>query len=200
MTKQVFLDSLRSKLSGLPKEDVDERISFYEEAINDRMDEGKSEEEAVAEMGSVDDVIYEIAKDTPLVKLVKERIKPKRKLEAWEIVLIIIGFPVWFPFVLTAFILLLVAYTLLWVFVGVAYTIEFSLGASAVGSLIAFLIYLFNGQFYLIPLGVSILAAGGAVLFFFACKGITLGTIELHKALFTKIKTKFINKKGEETK
>ena len=38
MTKKQFLDELRSKLVGLPKSDVDERISFYEEMINDRMD------------------------------------------------------------------------------------------------------------------------------------------------------------------
>ena len=64
MTKSIFLITLREKLAGLPKEDVDERISFYEEMINDRMDEGKSEEEAVADIGSVDEFIYEIERST----------------------------------------------------------------------------------------------------------------------------------------
>ena len=77
MTKKQFLDELRSKLVGLPKSDVDERISFYEEMINDRMDEGKSEEEAVNDIGTVDEVIKQIAKDTPLVSLVAHKMKPK---------------------------------------------------------------------------------------------------------------------------
>ena len=42
MYKYEFLTALREQLVGLPKEDIEERISFYEEMINDRMDEGKS--------------------------------------------------------------------------------------------------------------------------------------------------------------
>ena len=48
MTKNEFLSSLRSKLQGLPPADIDERIGFYSEMIDDRMDEGKSEEEAIS--------------------------------------------------------------------------------------------------------------------------------------------------------
>ena len=201
MTREVFLNSLREKLKGLSPEDIEDRISFYYEMIDDIMDEGKTEEEAVAEIGSVDDVIYEIAQDTPLVKIVKQKIKPKRKLEAWEIVLIILGFPLWFPLVLTGFVLLLVAYILFWVFVIVAYAVEFSLGASSIGALVNFFAYLVHGDFYLAPLGASIMFAGGTILMFFACKAITLRTIKLHKSLFTKIKASFIkNKKGGESK
>ena len=108
MTKQEFLTALREKLQGLPQKDVDERISFYEEMINDRIDDGKTEEEAVADIGSVDLIVEEIARDTSLVKLVKEKITPKREIKAWEIVLLVLGFPLWFPLALTALILALV--------------------------------------------------------------------------------------------
>ena len=80
MNKQQFLDELRSKLVGLPDEEIENRVSFYEEMINDRIDEGKSEEEAINEIGTVDEVVREIAKDTPLVSLVKHKMKPKRRL------------------------------------------------------------------------------------------------------------------------
>ena len=105
MKKQEFLTELRSKLNGLPKEDIDNRINFYEEMINDRMDDGKTEEEAVADIGSVDDVVRQIANDTPMLRLVAEKAKPKRALRAWEIVLIILGFPLWFPLVITSIVL-----------------------------------------------------------------------------------------------
>ena len=93
MKKDEFLLELRSQLVGLPKEDVDNRIAFYSEMIDDRIDEGKSEEEAVAEVGGVDKVVEDIAADTPLTTLVKEKVKPKRSLRVWEIILIAVGIP-----------------------------------------------------------------------------------------------------------
>ncbi|MBR5538496.1 MAG: hypothetical protein IKU61_01205 [Clostridia bacterium] len=47
MNKQEFLEELRKGLSGLPKEDVRERLNFYGEIIDDRIEEGLTEEEAV---------------------------------------------------------------------------------------------------------------------------------------------------------
>ena len=194
MTRDIFLNSLREKLKGLSPEDIEDRISFYDEMIDDMMDEGKTEEEAVAEIGSVDDVVYDIAQDTPLAKLVKERIKPKRKLAAWEIVLLVLGFPLWFPLALTAAILGLVFYILFWVFVIVAYVIETSLVVGSIAFLIAGFANLFTGGPALATFGVALLCGGGGALFFFACWYITKGTIILHKKIFTKIKAKFIKK------
>ena len=48
MNKQEFLDELRKGLCGLPSEDIEERINFYSEMIDDRMEEGLTEEESVA--------------------------------------------------------------------------------------------------------------------------------------------------------
>ena len=48
MGKQEFLAQLRKGLQGLPQEDIEERLTFYSEMIDDRMEEGLSEEEAVS--------------------------------------------------------------------------------------------------------------------------------------------------------
>ena len=194
MTREVFLNSLREKLKGLSPEDIEDRISFYYEMIDDMMDEGKTEEEAVAEIGSVDDVVYEIAQDTPLAKLVKERIKPKRKFAAWEIVLLVLGFPLWFPLALTAAILCLVFYILFWVLVIVAYAVEASLIIGSIAFLIAGFANLVSGGPALATFGIALLCGGGGALFFFPCWYVTKGTIKVHKKVFTKIKAKFIKK------
>ena len=194
MTKNEFLTELRSKLNGLPKDDLDNRINFYEEMINDRMDDGKSEEEAVADIGTVDEVVKQIASETPLLKLVKEKTKPKRSLRAWEIVLLILGFPLWFPLLLTAIILCLVAYSLIWVFVVVAYSVELALAASSLAGIVVFFISLVTGQPNIISLGCAIMAAGGAILLYFGCVGITKATIKLSRAIILAIKTAFIRK------
>ena len=194
MSKEQFLKELRSKLNGLPQKDVDDRISFYSEMIDDRIDEGKSEEEAVAEIGSVDSVVSDIAKDTPLTTLVKERIKPKREVRAWEIILLILGFSLWFPLVLVAFILCLVAYLLIWVFVIVAYALELGFIAGAIGGIVIFFIYLAGGEFNIMYIGFSLMSVGAAILMFFGCIGVTKLTIKLSKAIFTGIKSSIIKK------
>ena len=44
MSKQEFLAALEEGLSGLPREDVDERLGFYSEMIDDRMEDGLPED------------------------------------------------------------------------------------------------------------------------------------------------------------
>ena len=53
MKKQEFLNELRRQLRGLPQDEIDNRVSFYEEMINDMIDEGKTEDQAIIEIGTV---------------------------------------------------------------------------------------------------------------------------------------------------
>ena len=48
MTKQEFSDKLKKLLSSLTEEEISERIGFYLEMIDDRIEEGLSEDEAVS--------------------------------------------------------------------------------------------------------------------------------------------------------
>lgn len=89
MTKLKFLLSLHDRLSGLPKNDVEERLSFFSEMIEDRMEEGLSEEEAVSAVGTVDQIAAQIVADIALAGNAKEKTKPHR---AWEIVFLALGF------------------------------------------------------------------------------------------------------------
>ena len=76
MNKQDFFAQLRKGLSGLPQDDIEERLTFYKEMIEDRMEEGFSEE-AVSAIGSVEDIVRQSIADIPLAKIAKERIRPK---------------------------------------------------------------------------------------------------------------------------
>lgn len=78
MNKQEFLDGLRKGLSGLPQANIEERLTFYGEMLDDRIEEGLSEEEAVAAAGSVNEIVRQTVADIPLAKIAKERIKPKK--------------------------------------------------------------------------------------------------------------------------
>ncbi len=102
MCKQAFLAELEARLSGLPQDDIAERLTFYSEMIDDRMEEGLSEEEAVAGIGAVDDIVSQIVAETPFTRIVKEKVTPKRALQTWEITLLALGSPLWIVIAATA--------------------------------------------------------------------------------------------------
>ena len=56
MNKVEFLEQLRRGLNGLPQEEIEERVTFYSEMIDDRIEEGFSEEEAVEDSEVVNSV------------------------------------------------------------------------------------------------------------------------------------------------
>lgn len=190
MTKERFLNELRRRLKGLPREDIDSRIEFYSEMIDDRIEYGLTEEEAIDEIGSVDDVVAQIAKDTPFMHLVKEKVKPKRKISAVEIILLIVCFPFWFPLAVMACVFIAVAYMLMWVGVIVTYAIEAGLIGTAIYGLIAIATTGFNPAF----IGVTLVALGLAIVMAFACIAATKGSFRLTKRVLLSIKKKIVTR------
>ena len=66
MNKQDFLFQLGEALSGLPQGDIEEQLSFYSEMIDDKVENGLSEEAAVAEIGPADRIASQAIAGTPL--------------------------------------------------------------------------------------------------------------------------------------
>jgi|BioPla2DNA2_1021312.scaffolds.fasta_scaffold14179_4 uncharacterized membrane protein len=190
MTKEKFLEELQVKLKGLPKEDIDDRVSFYSEMIDDRIEDGLSEEEAIREIGTSDEIASKVIESTSLTKIVKEKVRLKRKLEAWEIVLIILGFPLWFPLLIMALTFIFVFIVLLWSGVIVAWSLEGSIIATSINFLINSIYNLFSGVFIssLGMLGTSLLLVGAAIFLFYACVKITELTAKVTKKIVLSIK------------
>lgn len=190
MTKLDFVLALNDKLSGLPSAEVEERISFYIEMIEDRIDDGLAEEDAVAAVGSVDAIAAQILSDIPLSVIAKERIKPKRRLRAWEIVLIALGSPIWLSLAIAAFAVFLSLYAVLWSVIVSLWAIFISFAVSSLGGVVAGIVLAFvgNGLLGVATVGAGLFCGGVAIFLFFACKAATKGTLRLTKrvALGTK--------------
>ena len=198
MTKQDFLFELVVGLSGLPDDIIDEHLSFYGEMIDDRLEEGISEEEAVSEIGEPKEIAKQILKDIPLTKLVKEKIKPKRKLSAFEILLIVLGFPVWFPILISLLAIIFSLYMVLWSLIISLWAVEFSLIACGIGGIITGIVFAFIGNTFagLAMLGASFVCIGFSIFMFYGCDYATKGILLLTKKIGLYIKSLFI-KKGE---
>lgn len=196
MNKEKFLDALRRRLSGLPQEDIDERIAFYEEMIDDRMDEGLSEEEAVSRIGSVEEIARQIMSEIPLPKLVKEKISPKRSLKAWEIILLVLGSPVWIPLIIAAIAVLLALYVVMWAVVICFYAVDVSFVAGTLACIVGLFVSLMVGNLAvaLFSLGAGLALAGLTILMSFVCIGITKAVIKLTGWMLLRIKISFVGR------
>lgn len=196
MNKCDFLLILQQRLAGLPSKEMEERLRFYSEMIDDRIEEGVTEEEAVAALGSTDEVAQQILADIPLVKVIKESVRSKRRLTALEIILLILGFPVWLPLLLSAVAVVFSVYAALWAVIISLWAVFVSLVGCAVGGLIGGAVILATGR----PLvGVALIAVGLicvglSILSFFGCRAATQGAIWLGKKMALWIKGCFVRK------
>lgn len=196
MNKQEFLAGLRKGLSGLPQDDIEERLTFYSEMIDDRMEEGLSEEEAVGEIGSVDEIVAQVVAETPLAKIAKERIKPKRRLRAWEVILLVLGSPIWLSLAVAAFAVALSLYVVLWSLIISLWAVFGSLIACALGGVASGIGFACGGHLLsgIAMIGAGIICAGLSVFLFYGCKAATKGTLLLTKEFVIWIKNCFIRK------
>ena len=98
MTKKEFLAALRRKLRAVPQAELRERLGFYSEIIDDKMEEGLTEGEAVADAGNVDEIAEQILAEVEIPKA-----KAKAPASPWQIVLLIIGSPVWLSILISVY-------------------------------------------------------------------------------------------------
>ena len=66
MTRVQFLNDLYHHLYGMTKEQVEQHLTYYAEMLADRMEEGMSEEEAVAGMEDVETIARRILEEEGL--------------------------------------------------------------------------------------------------------------------------------------
>lgn len=114
MNKQEFLDALARALSQLPREESEKSVDFYAEMIDDAVENGESEEEAVARLGNVEEIAKKIIDEIPLGRLVRENVR-SRKWSASAIALIVLTSFVWLPFSVAALCVVFSLYLSIWV-------------------------------------------------------------------------------------
>ena len=196
MGKQEFLVQLRKGLSGLPQEDIEERVTCYSEMIDDRMEEGVTEEEAVAAVGSAQEIVAQVVAEIPFAKIAKERMKSKRQLRVGEIVLLVLGSPIWLSLGIAVFAVILSLYISLWAVIISLWAVFASLAACFIGGALACVIFAAggNGATGVAMLAAGIICAGFSIFMFYGCKVATKGILILTKKIAIWIKNCLIKK------
>lgn len=165
-TKAEFLAALRNALSGMPQEDLEKTLEYYEEMIDDRTEDGDSEEAAVAGIGDISEIAAGIRAETAQKDISTAASgaslsvqtetpapaptpapsasftplppeKPRRNRSVLPVVLLILGAPLWLPLLAAALIIVLSIFLALLTVVVALYAATVSVAAGAILSLIA---------------------------------------------------------------
>ena len=194
MNKAEFLAALRINLCGMPEQDVQKAEDFYSEMIDDRIDSGMSETEAAASLGSPEDAARGILLEMPLGKLIKVKARRSRRLSALEIILLVLGFPVWGALVVSAIAVFVSIYVSLWAIVVSLYAADFAIAVSALSAFVAAGVMFTggNGAAGVFLLGAAIACVGLSVLMFFVCNFVAKGLVFVSKLGVKGLKKLFV--------
>ena len=198
MTKNEFLTELQSRLEGLFETDRNQSLDYYSEMIDDRMEDGLPEEEAVAAVGTPSELAEQILGEMPFAKLVKARVKNRRKMSGGEIALLIIGFPLWFPLLMAGLIILFAFYITFWAAIVSLWATELALGVSAVAGVVSLPFLLAEGSIWagIAMFSGGLFAAGLSIFAWYGCIYATKGLWLLGKRMIRVIKLCFIGKEA----
>ncbi len=198
MRKHEFLEALYARLEGLSPKDAADSVSYYSEMIDDRIESGMSEAEAVAEMGNPADAAREILLNMPLPKLIGTKYKKKNPWKAWEILALVLGAPLWISAAAIVLALILSTYAALWSAVIACWAIPVSLVGTAGGCTVALVACLAKSNMLaaMMYLGIVLISLGGACICTYGCVKMTHLFGKLHVWVTRRIKAIFV-KKGE---
>ena len=196
MNKKEFLIELRKGMLGLPQDDIEERLMFYSEMIDDLMEEVFSEKNAVSKIGNIDEIISHIVEDIPFSKLVKQKITPKRQLKVWEIVFLILGSPIWISLLIAVFSIVISLYASLWSVIITLWATFVSIEACTLSFVVVGIGMTLgiNKLTGIAIISLGIILAGVSIFLFFGCKIATKGILLLTKKIVSGIKNYFIKK------
>lgn len=196
MNKQEFLTALQNGLVGLPSDDITRWVDFYSEMLDDRIEDGLTELEAVEEIGTVEEVTSQILAETSLPKLLIAKVKPKKSLKTWETALLILGSPIWVPLLAAGGVIVLAMYIVVWSCIISLYAVDLSFAVAAVAGIVGGVAYLTVGNVGagLFLIGAGLFSAGVSILLLFAFNKITKWILIFSNKALLSIKAKFITK------
>ena len=161
MQKSEFLEQLYRALKDLPAQEVNGRLQYYSEMIDDRMEDGMTEEEAVAEVGSVEE-IAQLLQDTQTPEP-----EQKAKRSPLQLTLLIVGAPVWGSLLIAAAAVVFSLYAAAWAVVISLYAVSLTLGLGAIATIPVSMVSALNLLGICFMAGIGLTCAGLAVLLFF---------------------------------
>ena len=163
MKQDEFLSRLGELLACLPADQVEEAKQFYAEAIADRMEDGMTEEDAVAAMGTPGEAAEATLDELPAVPRAIARTRRRSNALLW--VLAVVGSPVWVPLLIAFAAVAVTVYVCIWVLALCVWIVAVALGGVGVVKLLFVACGITIGHFpyALASAGMGLAFLGGAL-------------------------------------
>ena len=192
MGKREFLEALRRELSGLPASEADRSASFIEEMIDDRIEDGASEAEAVAALGDPSEVARSIVAELPPIPKAIAKSKTGSATANW--ILAVALSPIWVTFALVAATAAFSVYVVIWALALSVWLVSVGLLLGAPLGLITFAYCVATGMpvVGLWQLGGGLLCFGLGVFCLFGAKKASVWFVEASRKYAAKVKSLFV--------
>lgn len=141
MNRKEFLRSLSRSLRGLSRAERAQSLDYYGEMIQDRVEEGLSEEEAVARLGSADEIARQILESNG------PKEKGSGRAPVWMIALIVLGSPVWLALLFAVLAVMLAAYIVAWSLIAALYAVLLGMAVCGPFGALCFVVEIARGNF-----------------------------------------------------
>ena len=191
MKRVEFLEALKARLWALPEADIQCSLDYYSEMIDDRMEDGLTEEEAVAAIGNLEEIVQQILGETPRPPVVVEPAKKEKpakdNTKIWLIILLILGSPVLISLAASAAATVLSVYVSLWTVVIVLYAGFLALAVSSVGCIVGSFFMVGGIAGGIVAWGAALVCAGLAILLLLLANLAAKGMVKLTKLVWNSI-------------
>ncbi|WOO86914.1 DUF1700 domain-containing protein [Mollicutes bacterium LVI A0039] len=167
-----FLKELEIELQHLPQSEITKVINYYEESIEDRLEDEMSDDDIVNSFGPIDQIVATIEEEISLGTIVKDKVSQKASGKKINYVLLalvlILGFPIWFTLMMLMLAVLITVYALLWTIPVMVVAIYAALLVTAVVSAGAVVYSLTSVSIFTTMglMGLSLVSSGIAIVLF----------------------------------
>lgn len=193
MTKKEFMKHLKQTLKQLRPQERKQTLAYYSEIIDDRMENGYTEAQAVAETEPVDVIAARMLGEAAQ----QDTLKPKRDI--LHIVLLVVGFPVWLPLLLAIAVIVFAVFIIIWAAVFVLFAADVSFAVMGIGGIAGGIAY-FGSKIptALFLVGCGLICVAIALLLFFPLCKLTKLLASGSAALWKKQQYKLCRKAGNQ--
>lgn len=188
MTREEFCQGLQNELNGLPQREIDQTVHYYTEIIADRMEEGMTEEQAVAVMEPMHVIARRVKAD------LRPNTPPRRKAGGWQIALIILGFPLWLPLLAVGAALTVTAFALVWVLVLCLWAVCLALFVWGVGVIFSLLLAGGGGTSVLSQIGAGMAAMGLSIFVFYGARSAMQPALGMTERMVGLVRKRFVGR------
>ena len=173
MNKKEFTKTLTKLLKDLPRAERRDRLTFYEEMLADRMEEGMTEAEAA------ESIILSAREEFPA-----EELPAKRRMSGLTIALLVLGSPIWIALGVVFFAVLISLFAALWAVVISIFVVGIALMIGGLGGMVLGAMHIFRGRAGtgLAFIGAGLLCTGFGILVTLAAVAACRGAAKLTKS------------------